>query len=67
MKWVLTHVQPYCSLEAVAIPLVIFLVQTEEAKPYWESFAQPIASSISENGVTETTGPKTYFCTISSL
>ncbi len=66
MKCVLTQVQPYWSLAAVAIPFVIFWVQTDDANPYGESFAHPIASSTSENGVTDTTGPKTSFWTISS-
>jgi len=33
-------------------------VQTEEASPYSESFAQRIASSVSLKGVTDTTGPE---------
>ena len=43
------------------MPLVKSLVQTDEARPYFDSLAQFTASSTSEKGVTETTGPKTSF------
>ena len=42
------------------------LVQTDDAKPYFVSFAQLTASSTLLNGVTDTTGPNTSFFAISS-
>ena len=66
MKCVLIHVQPYCSRAAVAIAFATSRVHTDDASPYGESFAQRIASSGSVKRVTETTGPNTSRCTISS-
>ena len=41
-------------------------VNTDAASPYSTSFAQRSASASLSKRVTETTGPKTSFCTISS-
>src|SRR3984885_10420134 len=67
VKWVLIQVQPYCRRAATAIAFDASCVQTDEASPYSESFAHSIACSASVNRVTDTTGPNTSLCTISSV
>ena len=67
MKCVLIQVQPYCSRAATLMALPTSWVQTDEARPYSESFAHATASSASVKRVTETTGPNTSRWTISSV